>query len=677
MQKTTLVFLLWILCALTIHAQPTPPKTAKSPKQFKFGKVELEEFDIKVAGADSSARGVKLFDLGSGYFEVSPKSGGFVYVFERHIRYKVFNKAGYDLADFDIELYRGDGGAQESLNTMEASTYNLENGKIVVSKLAKDAKFSEKHDKNWTVKKFTLPNVKEGSIVEYKYKIVSDFIYTLRDWYFQSSLPILYSELDIKIPQYFHYKVTPRGYFPIDQVKHENVNENYYVPGNQGRSETVQASALNLKYVTENVPAIKEESFITTIEDYVAKIEFELSSTQFPGSIYKDYSSNWPKIVTELMEEQTFGKFFSRNGFSRSLLPEILKSETNPELQVQLIFDYVKNNLKWNESYSKYTTVNQVKSVFEKKSGNSADINLSLLSLLTEAKLNASPVLISTRKNGYHPGYPMLSKFNNVIVAVELGEKTILLDASDKYLSQNLISYQNLNHQGLKLNVAAREGSWIPLEVNKPSKSNINYNLILSEDNILTGNLFLSSNNYSGLSQRNKYTAATNEAEYLKNYKKDKPGLEITSFKIENLNAPNEMLLQSMQVTIEDKVEEAGDLIMLSPMLFDQTKENPFKLEERNYPVDFAYPIEENYRLMIEFPKNYKLEKLPANGKIQLPDNEGSFTYMFTVEDNKIALISKIIIGKSIFPAEGYHDLKELFRMIIDKQSQQIVFKKI
>ena len=677
MKKKSVFFFLLLLCALTNYAQPAPPKTINTPKVFKFGKVDPQEFATKVSGADSSASGIKLFDIGKGYFEVSPKSGSFVYVFERHIRYKVVNKNGYDLADFDITLYRGDGGSQENLNFMEAGTYNLENGKVVVSKLSKDAKFSEKHDKNFTIKKFTLPNVKEGSILEYRYKIVSDFIYNLHDWYFQSSLPVLYSELDIKIPEYFRYKVTPRGYFPINQVKNEHVNENYYIPANQGRAETVQAKALNLKYVTENVPAIKEEKFITTMEDYISKIEFELSSTHFPGSLYKDYSSSWPKIVNELMDEQTFGKFFSKNSFSRSLSAEIIKSETNPELQMQLIFEHVKANLKWNDSYSKYATVNQVKTVFEKKSGNSADINLSLLSLLVEAKLQASPVLVSTRRNGYHPGYPMLSKFNNVIVAVELGDKTILLDATDKYLSQNLISYQNLNHQGLKINVTQKNGAWIPLEVTIPSKNNIFYNLILSEDNILSGTLYLSSNNYSGLIERNKYTAATNEAEFLTNYKKNKPGLEIKSFKIENLDAPTELLLQTLEVTIEDKVEEAGDLVMLSPLLFEQTKENPFKLEERNFPVDFAYPIEENYRATIEFPKNYKLEKLPANGKIQLPDNEGSFTYIFNTEGNRISLISKIVIAKSIFPTEGYHDLKELFRMLIEKQAQQIVFKKL
>jgi hypothetical protein len=673
MQKKLFFSFLLIYCAISIHAQ----QKKFVPKTFKFGKVETEEFATKVSGVDSAARGVKLFDLGRCWFEVSANTGSFIYVFERHVRYKVLNKQGYDLADYDIQLYKGEGVSAETLDFMEAATYNMENDKIVVSKLSKDAKFSEKHDKNWTIKKFTLPNVKEGSIVEYKYRIKSDFIYNLRDWYFQSSLPTLYTEYNVKIPEYFRYKISPRGYFPINQAKNEDVTQTYNYKTERGPMEMLSAKALAIVYNAENVPAIKEEPFMTTVEDYISKIEFELNSSQFPGGMYKDYSSSWPKIVEQLMEEETFGRFFAKNSFSKSTLPGILKTETNPELQLQLIFDFVKSNLKWNNQYSKYTTQNQVKSVFEKKSGNSADINLSLLSLLKEAKLDASPVLVSTRGNGAHPGNPMISKFNNVIIAVELDGKTILLDAADKYLTRNLIAFQNLNHEGLKINTAERNGAWIPLEVTTPSRNHTYYNLVLNEDHTLTGDLYLSYSSYDGMRQRNKFTEATNEAEFIKNYKKDKPGLDIKNFKIQNLDNTSELLLETMNVVIEDKVEEAGDLIVLSPLLFEQTKENPFKLEERNFPVDFAHPMEENYRIVIQFPKNYKLEKLPANGKIKLPNDEATFSYMFSVEDNMIALTSKINIAKALFPAEGYHDLKELFRIIMEKQAQQIVFKKI
>ncbi|MCD0487385.1 DUF3857 domain-containing protein [Pedobacter sp. MC2016-14] len=669
---------LFLLSALWIALSAYGQEKGLAERTFKFGKVERSEFDTKVSGPDSAANGVKLFDVGKGWFEVSPKTGNFVYVFERHMRYKVLTKSGYDLADFDVNLYHSGNGPEEVLDFMDAATYNLENDKIVVSKLARDARFSEKHDKNWTVKKFTLPNVKEGSIVEYRYKIKSDYLFNLRDWYFQGSLPTLYSEFDVRIPEYFKYKLAGKGYIQLNPLKRESISESYYIPSTSTSSAgNITANALEMKWNVANVPAIKNEKFITTLEDYISKVEFELTATHYPGSIYKDLTSNWEKIVEDLLEDENFGKFITKNSYSKSILPAILKGEKNPELQMQLIYDYVKRTVKWDDKYRRYTGETSIKAVLEKKSGSSADINFSLLNLLTTAGFNASPVLVSTRENGTHPGYPMLSKFNNVIVQVEIDSVVHLLDATDKFLCSDVIAYENLCHQGFKIDTKAKNGAWISLEQTKPSRNNAFYNLVLTEDNKLTGNLYLSYTNYAAVNHRNRYASATNEAEYLKNYKKDKPGLEIKNYKIENLDNLGEALTETMDVTIEDNVEEAGNLVILTPLLYERTTENPFKMDERNFPVDFAYPLEENFRVNIEFPKSYQLDKLPKNGKIKLPNDEASFTFLFATEENKVSISSKISVGKSVFTAEEYHSLKELFKNIVEKQAQQIVFKKI
>jgi hypothetical protein len=188
--------------------------------------------------------------------------------------------------------------------------------------------------------------------------------------------------------------------------------------------------------------------------------------------------------------------------------------------------------------------------------------------------------------------------------------------------------------------------------------------------------LYISSTHYDGLSRRQEYQNAASEAEFLKDYKSSKPGLEITNYKIKNLEEPLETLEETMDITIEDNVEETGDVAYFMPLLFERTKENPFRLEERNFPVDFAYPTEENYRIMIELPEGYKLEKLPKSQKFALPNNDGGFTIIYDQAENKIAIRSKITLSKSTFTADEYFNLKELFKNIVAKQAEQIVFKK-
>lgn len=646
-------------------------------KTFKFGKVDPEEFNIKGTGADSAAAAVKIFDVGKGYFEVNTGSGSFVYVFERHVRYKVVSKLGYDLADFEIGLYNNNKGAEENLDNIKAATYNMVNGKVEISKMTSDAKFSSRLDKNRIIKKFTLPNVKEGSVIEYTYKTKSDFMFKLDDWYFQGRYPCKYSAFTLTLPEYYRYKIAVGGYVDIRKLTPVEIRESYFIPStNTSNAGTLNASATRNQYFAENIPAIKNESYITTLEDYVSKIGFELASTNFPQSGFKDFSSSWPKILTELMDAEKFGGFIKKTNYGKDLLNGIIKDEKDPEIKMNLIFNYVRNNIKWNNKYNYFTEATNPRTVLEKKSGNSAEINLCLLGLLKAAGIETSPVLLSTRRNGAHPGYPLASKFNNVIVQAEIAGKKHLLDATDKNNVSDLISYQNLSHQGLKLDVVGITAEWIPIESTVISRSNIMYNLKLTPDNKFTGNVFLSSTSYDGVDRRDAYQSATNEAEFIKNYKSNKTGLEISSYKIENLDQPDQPLQETMDVSIEDNVEDAGNLSYFTPMLFERTKENPFSLEERNFPVDFAHPFEENFRMVLEFPANYHLDKLPKSEAFSLPENAGIFSITYAAEGNKIAIKSKISISKPIFTAEEYFNLKELYKNIVRKQAEQIVFKK-
>jgi hypothetical protein len=674
-KKLMLCFVLFFLVVIKVSGQ----SHGSALKTFKFGKVDLSEFDTHVKGADSAADAIKLFDIGKGSFEISARSGRFAYIFSRHVRFKVINKSAYDLADFEVNLYNSTTGSdKEDLTAVHGATYNLVNGKIEVSPMKGDGKFSTRLDPNHLQKKFTLPNVKEGSIIEYTYSTISDFTFALDDWYFQGAYPSKYSSLTLTIPQYYFYKPLIKGYLNIIQIQPEDISQTYTIPGDQeSRAQQVNATATKRTYYVENVPAIKDESFITTLDDYVGKISFEMMATNFPGSGYKDFSSTWPKLMEGLMDEERFGRYLNRANYDKGFLSSIIKDEKDSVIKMDLIFNYVKNTIKWNGRYSYYSTENSQKALVTKKVGNSADINLCLLGMLKSVGLDCSPVLLSTRGNGFHPGYPMLSKFNNVVVQVQMGDKKYLLDATDEDNMEGMISYQNLSHQGLKVNTKEKTAEWISLENSNLSSSNISYNLVLGTDNKFSGDLYFSSDNYDGLKRRKLYKTTSTETEFLKNYKATKPGLEIVSYKAENINQPDHAFAETMKVTIEDNVEDAGNLIYFTPMLYERTKENPFRLEERKFPVDFAYPFQENFKSVIEFPEKYKLDKLPKSEAFALPDNEGKFSIYYFVEGNRIAVRSTISILKPVFTAEEYFNLQEFFKNVVRKQAEQIVFKKI
>jgi len=631
----------------------------------KYGNITAEEFAVSVKGPDSASAAIKIFDIGKGSFRYSSVSEQYAYVFERHVRYKVVNKNAYDLANLGIVLYDDQAGGEEKLESITGTTYNLVGKEIIVSKMDNAAKFSTRLDKKHFIKTFTLPNLKEGSIIEYHYITKSDFIYRLDDWKFQGSYPCLYSSFTLTAPQFFAYRTLKGGYLAINQSKLVQV------------ADPVAGVATKVQFQLSNIPSIKDENYITTLEDYVSKVGFELHSVQYPNQSRKEFSSTWAKLIAQLKSHEKFGGYLKHNNYDNKLLNEILKGASDNEKKINLIFNYVKSTVKWDGKYSDLTEATNQRRVLEKRSGNSAEINLLLLSLLKDAGIDASPVWISTRSNGEHPGYPVATKFNNVLVLAENGTKKHMLDATGKNNADGLISYQNLSHKGLKIDLASDSATWIYTEFTNLSRITNSYILKLDTSNTLTGTLLINTDHYAAVNRRNKYQSATSQKDFIANEESGKTGLEISDYQVSNMEQPGEVLLETMTVKLEDQVEVAGNLIYFMPLMFDRVKENPFKLEERNFPVDFAYPTESNYIMTIEYPKNYKLEILPQSARYRLENNAGSFTIMYSSDDNGIMVNSKITIAKAVFSPAEYYDLKELYKNIVQKQAERIVFKKI
>src|SRR6188508_3511891 len=150
----------------------------KSP--VKFGKISAEDFKTSVYSVDSNAAGVIIADIGNSTITGNSK-GWFSIEFRHFKRIHILKKSSYELADVQIPLYT-DGHNEEELQNLKAYTYNLENGKIVETKLEKSGVFQDKLSKNQLIKKFTFPGIKEGSIIEYEYTIHSDFIFNLQPW---------------------------------------------------------------------------------------------------------------------------------------------------------------------------------------------------------------------------------------------------------------------------------------------------------------------------------------------------------------------------------------------------------------------------------------------------------------------------------------------------------------
>ncbi|KAA5546740.1 transglutaminase domain-containing protein [Adhaeribacter rhizoryzae] len=605
-----------------------------------------------------------MYDSGKSQFSFHANTG-LIINFDRHVVIKILKKSGYEWADVTTALYRVNQGEKESVNNLKGFTYNLVDGKVEASKLTKESIFEEKNTDNWTSHKFTMPNVKEGSIIEYSYRIQSPFLFTLRDWTFQRTIPTLWSEYKAIIPEYFDYKQVSQGYEPYETYTANRVNVELGLTGNNPTGKEHH-------WIMKDVPALQEEPYMTSINNFVSRIEFELGQVSFPGQMITNFNNTWEKVSANLMASDRFGAQLTKTGFTKETLAPLVANESDPEKKMQIIYAYIKENIKCNDHFRLFAE-NNLRKALETRTGSSADINLLLVAMLKEAGLEANPVILSTRSNGFVGSftYPSISKFNYVIGHVIIGEKEYLLDASERDAMPNMLPVRCLNREGLL--VSAKSSRWVSLMPTTKASNMYQSSFVIGKDNSVTGKIEHSSAGYAAMSYRKKITAE-GEKKYVEKALSKTDYWEINKFTIRNADATSEALKIGYEVNLAGQ-EKPVNTIYLKPMQNLGEKENPFKLDTRKFPVDFATPIDETHVYSYTLPEGYKVEEQPKNAVISLPENGGRFIYSITVLGNTVNVMSKLTINRPSFQAAEYPNLKEFYNHIVAKHAEQIVIK--
>lgn len=649
---------------------------AQDKAGIKFGDVSAKDFATKVYAVDTSASAVVIADIGSSEIEGNTK-GWFSLIYKQYKRVHILNKNGYDAANVEIPLY-SDGDAEEQLEKLKAITYNLENGKVVETKLeVKSQVFKDKINKNLVIKKFTFPNVKEGSIIEFEFTIQSDYLHNLQPWIFQGDYPCLWSEYNLSLPEFLGYVFLSQGdkKYDINPAPKTRIEAYRITDGRSiGPSDRFQfnANVSDYRWVKKNVKALKEEGFTSSLRNHVSKIEFQLSEYRQPLT-YKRVMGTWEKLAHDLMEAEYFGLFITRdNGWMKDIVKPMFGDAAGTEERARKIFAYVRDNFTCT-NFQRTTMDQNLKTVARNRNGSVAEINLLLTAMLRYADIKADPVILSTRSHGYtYPLYPLMHQYNYVISRVNLNDKIYFLDATEPGLGFGRLEPKCYNGHARVINPSA-EG--IDLNSDEITESKFtSIFMINDEKGKLIGSMQQTPGYFESINIRRK-VKEKGEEQMLKDIKKEfGADISISNFRIDSLRIPEEVVKINYDFDVNDERE---DIIYMNPIFSEGYKENPFKSAERSYPVEMPYAMDETFSLQMEVPYGYVVDELPKSLIVKLNEqDEGIFEYRISQSGDNISFRSRIRIGRTYFLPEEYEMLREFFNLIVKKHAEQIVFKK-
>lgn len=629
------------------------------PKEL--GKICNEEYELKQYSQDKNAEALVLFDIGKSYFVRTESS--FDVVFERTTRVKIFSEAGIKWAEVKIPFYQ-EGNIYENVYDLEAYSYNYENGHIIKTPVNLSNTFDEKISNYWNIKKFAIPNVKEGTIIEYKYKINSQYIFNLRDWEFQWKIPVLYSEYEVKMIPFYEYSWLLQGANKFDS------QTSYVDKGLSRQFGPITFNDMVHKYIMKDVSAFDDEEYITSINDYIIKLDFQLSKINYFNGAKVDIITTWENMNKELLKHKDFGKYIEKSEKLATKLLNIdsLKLKTDKE-RFETVMEYVKGNYNWDKNIGKYTSKTPGKFV-EERYGSCADINLFTIGLLNASGIVAKPVLISTRENGkIKYDYPFTHFFNYVIILANVGGDNILTDATEILTLNDRIPARCINDKGLIIQKDKIE--WIGLECFFPSKIITDTQIKIINNAVINSSITKNATEYDALYYRDNYT---DNIETIKRKLETKGYFIIDStIMVQNQYIKDKPYILSYNQM--SKPEIVNEKIYISPFLNETFSDNPLKQKERTYPIDLIYPQKRIYNSSVLIPEGYKVDYLPSE---QMIDNQlFELTYSINSDENQINITFVYYLKESVYPATEYLKIKSYFNEIVKKGNEKIVFTKM
>lgn len=617
-----------------------------------FGKVDKVDLEMKECDFDKNAEAVVLFDAGELYCNFF---GNISMEFERHIRIKILRDKGKDRADIHLPFYSFK--AIESIKNLQAQTYNLdEAGNIVVSKVEKKLIYEKKINKQYSEYAFSFPEVKAGSVIEYKYThMISRF--ALADWTFQRSIPVKYSRYQLDFPRELEVYASPQCTLEYQKKNDSKANRDIQT------------------YSMKNVPALRDEAYISCDDDYLQRLEVRLMAYDPITSPRQSFVRNWVQVIRGLMDDEDFGLQLKRNIPRTADLDEQLKMMKDDYAKMVTIHNYVRKNMEWN-GYTGIWAFDGIRAAWKDHKGTTGEINMILVNLLKDAGLDCKPLLVSTRTHGrVNTGIAETSQFDKVMAHVTIGDKVYVLDATEKYTPSKLIPYDVMFSEALVINkIDTYDWGWIVLWDDKQTfRDVVLMQANIDENGLMKGEAVVTSYDYSRL-KRIPDAKKDEKAFREKYFTSGVPGIQVDEMTFEHLDTDTLPLVQKMNFSLP--VSASGNYKYFSVNMFTGLEKNPFVADKRYSDVFFGANQTITLVANITIPSGYVFEALPKSIRMIMPDTSISITRRLAAEKNQLSARITLEFKKPFYTVDEYPEFQEFYKKLFDLLNEQIAIRK-
>lgn len=581
--------------------------------------------------------------------------GSIIAVLRHHMRIKVFDASSAEASTVTIPYYFDDN--MEQISDIRGATHRSPGEQVPLDNAAiKTIDINGRYK----VKEFAMPAVEDGAVLEYSYVIRRRYIEELPDFYLSQRVPTAHAKMTITYPQYLRYESVVEKYDgPLDHdfayTDTSSVPKIFTLP----RPDPV----ISERWVASDIPPVKEEPFISSLDDYRGKIKFILKEFGLPR---QQLDTSWEVVVAKLRRNTNPLAQIQTYRQARSLGDSLASEhpgDSRRDLQYR-IYRYLNGRVSFSGAYAPYSTTPD-SAVLAGETADQAAINQTLLAMLRGAGIEAHPLLASTRSSGtINRTFPSFYQFNALAVRSEIEGEEYIMDASFPYSQPNLIPVEMNIGEGLLL----REHSftWVPMQAGGNMVGiQVEVGGQLQANGTLSGEIVSHQRGYPAQIIRQQKADGQSDAEVLRQTIFDGYSqVSVSDVRIAHLNSYEEPVEIRANFEIQNYATSYSDGLRFRPMLVGYQMENPFEDSNRDLPVTLNAPEQVQVSYDIALPRGFAVESGTESHGLDLPG--AAFEESYNMQPGNLNYEYTIDIGRQHFPVEQFDQLYRLYERWVE-----------
>ena len=582
---------------------------------------------------------------------------------------KILTEKGRE--DFsDIEIPYEPGESQQSVDQVQGRTIEPDGTVVPFTGKPYQKELLKTGTEKVMEKVFSLPDVRVGSVIEYRYTINYDQYYFMPpSWFVQKRYYVHQA----------HFRFVPtNSAIPIvstDAQGHQNAVNHLLYFQSLPQGTRVQEGLDGFDLTVENVPALPDEEYMPPINSFSYRVIFYYSPYDSGQEFWKAEGKYWSKDVD---------RFADPSHRIKAAVAQIVAPGDSDEQKLEKIYaavmtventDFTRAHTQ-QENKAEHVKVKTAADIWADKRGDSNEIARLFIAMARAAGFKAYAMIVTERnQNVLNPGYLYWGQLSDEIAIVNVNGKEQYFDPGERYCEYGKLDWLHTQMTGIRQTDDGTAIAQAPAAIYTDNQTMRIADLTLGADGKVQGQIRIVMNGEEALRWR-QFALSNDEEAAKKAFEKGiqarvPDGVQVKMNHFLGLTDNTTTLMAILDVS-GSMGTVTGKRVFLPGSFFEANVKPLFAAQTRQNPIDLGYPFIARDQVTLTLAPGLTVESIPEKAHIPYPAM-ADYQEDFGSKGGVFQQVRLLAVANTIYKTSEYQQLRSFFQSVSAQDQQQVV----